>query len=136
MAATIREYMRIWPHCIAPEQKLYEARKMMRENGIRHLPVVADDRLVGIITEGDVRVVESLEGVDPKQVPIEFAMTREPYAVSPDEPLARVTRTMAERDLGSAVVVEQGRVVGLFTARDAVQALALVLGRRRSRAVR
>ena len=86
---------------------------------------------VGIISRTDVHDLESLAEVDSRTHPIEYAMTPEPYAVAPEEPLANVVRAMVERRLGSAVVVQDARVVGIFTARDAVQALAILIGKRR-----
>jgi acetoin utilization protein AcuB len=54
-------------------------------------------------------------------------MSQEVFTVSPDSPLRMAAQEMAERKLGSAVVVEHGNVVGVFTATDACRVLALVL---------
>ena len=51
----------------------------------------------------------------------------EPYTVAPDAQLREVARTMAERKIGSAVVVDGGEVTGVFTTTDALRALAAVL---------
>jgi acetoin utilization protein AcuB len=102
----------------------------MRERGIRHLPVAESGKLLGIITERDVRFVESFQYVDPEELTLDQAMTEEPYAVSPDTPLDEVATTMAEEKYGSALVVQNDRIVGVFTTVDACRALADLLGTR------
>lgn len=95
----------------------------MQAAGIRHLPVVEGERIVGIITERDIRMLEGAgRTID---VLVRDAMTPEPFVVDADEPVARVCRTMANRKLGSVVVItDVGRVVGIFCATDAVRTLA------------
>jgi acetoin utilization protein AcuB len=61
-------------------------------------------------------------------------MAGEPYTVAPDAPLEEVATRMADRKLGSALVVDRGSVVGLFTTVDALRALAVLASRRRSKA--
>ena len=85
---------------------------------------------MGLVSQRDLYLVETLRDVDPATATVEEAMTQEAYAVAPNEPLARVARTMAEKRYGCAVVMEEGDVVGIFTAVDALAALANVLDRR------
>jgi acetoin utilization protein AcuB len=105
----------------------------MRERGIRHLPVLDAGRLVGVVSQRDLYLAESLEGVDPTTDTVREAMCGEPYAVPPGAPLEEVAATMAERRLGSAIVVDRGAVIGVFTTVDALRALASLAGRRRAR---
>jgi acetoin utilization protein AcuB len=51
-------------------------------------------------------------------------MSQEAYAVDPGEPIENVAATMAERRLDCAVVVERGRVIGIFTTTDALELVA------------
>jgi acetoin utilization protein AcuB len=99
----------------------------MREHAIRHLPVLHGGKLVGLITERDLRLVESLAGVDPTKVKVEDAMSTGIYSVGPDSPLDEVVATMAEHKYGSAVVMHNEKVVGIFTTVDACRALAELL---------
>lgn len=127
----VQKFMSVAPVTIEPDRSLAEAHRLMRERGIRHLPVVEGGRLVGVISQRDVYLLETLEGIDTAAEAVGEAMSAEPYAVAPDAPLDEVAATMAERRIGSAVVVDRGAVIGLFTTVDALRALATVLRRRR-----
>jgi acetoin utilization protein AcuB len=124
---TVREHMSPAPVTIEPAKFLNDAHHLMRSHRIRHLPVIQAGKLVGIVTARDLTLVETLAGVDPAEVPVEDAMSQDVYVVSPDAPLRLALAEMAERKLGSAVVMEHGEVVGVFTATDACRVLALVL---------
>ena len=124
---TIQKYMTTSPHSIGVEQPLSKAHAMLREHGIRHLPVLHGGTLLGMLTERDLALVETLNGVDPTQVKVEDAMSTIVYAVGPDAPLDEVVATMGERKYGSAVVMQNGKVVGIFTTVDVCRALAELL---------
>jgi acetoin utilization protein AcuB len=112
------------PHTIGANQTLARAHALMRDNAIRHLPVLQGGKLVGIITDRDIHLVETLRDVEPNLVTVSDAMTASVYAVSPHTPLEDVAQTMAEHKYGSAVVMEHNKVVGIFTTVDACRALA------------
>ncbi|HJL14340.1 MAG TPA: CBS domain-containing protein [Sandaracinaceae bacterium LLY-WYZ-13_1] len=112
------------PHTIGKDQTLDKASEVMREGGIRHLPVLDGGQLLGIVSTRDVYLIETLQDVDPAKVTVEEAMSAEPYAVSPDTPLKEVAETMAEHKYGAAVVMEGRKVVGIFTTVDACRVLA------------
>jgi len=124
---TIQKYMTTSPHSIGVEQTLSRAHATMQEHRIRHLPVLHGGKLVGILTERDLRLVESLAGVDPTTVKVEDAMSTVVYAVAPDALLDEVVATMGEHKYGSAVVMQNQKVVGIFTTVDVCRALAELL---------
>ncbi len=124
---TVRQYMSPSPWTIARTQPLGAAQRLMRERGIRYLPVVDGDRVIGTVSERDISLLESFPGVDPTNLRVEEAMASDPYKVSPDAPLAEVVTTLLERRLGSAIVLEADRVTGVFTTHDALRALADLL---------
>lgn len=117
------------PLTIGLDQPLSRAHKLMRERRIRHLPVLEGGKLIGMLSQSDLYLVESLPEVDPTQVSVEEGMSREVYAVAPETPLRDVARVMAERKLGSAVVMRGEHVLGVFTAVDLARALASLLER-------
>ena len=99
----------------------------MREHKIRHLPVLEGGRLVGMITLRDLHLVETLKDVDPKKITVEDAMSSTVYAIVPDAPLDEVAAEMAEHKYGSAVVMQNNKVVGIVTTVDVCRALAELL---------
>lgn len=59
------------------------------EHQIRHLPVLDGGKLVGIVTQRDLHLVETLKGVDQQTVTVEEAMSQDVYTVEPETPLPR-----------------------------------------------
>jgi acetoin utilization protein AcuB len=120
----IKAYMTTTPHTIGADQTMARAHDVMREHRLRHLPVLAGGRLVGVLSDRDLNMVETLRDVDPQTVRVEEAMTPDVYVVTPEAPLDEVVRDMADHKYGSAVVVDHARVVGIFTTVDACRAFA------------
>jgi acetoin utilization protein AcuB len=127
---TISKYMTTTPHTADAGVTLAAASKLMRDHGIRHLPVMAGEKLLGVITERDIKFAESFSIVDAEQVTVRGAMTEAPYCVEPETPLDEVVATMAEKKYGSAIVLQNQRVVGVFTTVDACRALSELLSTR------
>jgi acetoin utilization protein AcuB len=120
---SIRQYMTPAPHSIGRDQPLSLAQERMRNEGIRHLPVLQGGKLVGILSQRDALLIETLRDVDPAKTTVEDAMSTDVYVVSPDTPLRDVARDMAERKYGCAVVAQGAHLVGIFTTVDALRAL-------------
>lgn len=120
----IERYMTKSPYSIGTHDPLSKAHSLMHEHGIRHLPVLHGAELVGVVSDRDLHLVESLTEVDPSKVTVEEAMTTIVYAVAPSTPLDEVVDTMATKKCGSAVVMEAGKVVGIFTTIDLCKAFA------------
>jgi acetoin utilization protein AcuB len=125
---TIERFMTRAPFTIGFHQTLAAAHRLMGEHGIRHLPVLESGKLVGMVSQRDLHLIETLRGVDPAEVEVNEAMSPVPYTVSPRSSLSRVASEMAAHKYGSAVVLEKDRVVGVFTTVDALRALFTLLG--------
>jgi acetoin utilization protein AcuB len=123
----IQKHMTTAPHSIGIDQSLATAASMMSEHHIRHLPVLHGGRLLGILTDRDLKLIETFRDVDPTKITVEEAMTEQPYSVSPEAPLDEVAETMAANKYGSAVVMQNQKVVGIFTTVDACQSLCDLL---------
>ncbi|HEY1532804.1 MAG TPA: CBS domain-containing protein, partial [Polyangiaceae bacterium] len=119
---SVQKYMTTSPHTIGEDQPMALAHRMMREHHVRHLPVLREAKIVGLISDRDLNMVESLQDVDPRKVLVSEAMSQDPYVVSPDAPLDEVVSMMAEKKYGSAVVTQHDKVVGIFTTVDACRA--------------
>jgi len=121
-------YMTRQPWTIRKDATMAQAHSMMRAHAIRHLPVLDGGKLVGIVSQRDLHLIETLPGSDPETVTVEEAMVSDVYVVGPNEPVDVVVDHMADHKQGSAVVVDRrGTVEGIFTTVDALQVLAEVL---------
>jgi acetoin utilization protein AcuB len=127
MTPIIRKYMTSNPVTIGQEQTLDVAHRVMREHRVRHLPVLQGGKLVGVLSQRDLHLIETLNDVDPATTTVEDAMTMDVYVTAPSTPLAEVVSVMADHKYGSAVVVDRGKIVGMFTTIDALDALAHLL---------
>lgn len=128
---TVDLYMTPSPHTIEQQQSLAEAHRLMRSHGIRHLPVMNGEKLVGVISQRDLHLFETLEGVDPEGIAVSEAMSGDTYTVSPTSAVREVAAEMADHKYGSAVIIEAGKVSGIFTAVDGLRALSLMLAQLR-----
>jgi acetoin utilization protein AcuB len=124
---SIQKYMSTAPHTVGKDQTLAHAQELLHNFKIRHLPVLDGGQLVGMITQRDVAVIAGLKDVDPKKVLVEDAMSTEVFSVAPDAALDEVASEMAEKKYGSAVIVQNHKVVGIFTTVDLAMALTELL---------
>jgi acetoin utilization protein AcuB len=119
----IEKVMTVMPMTIGKRISIAQAQKMMREHQIRHLPVQDGARLLGVLTERDIRLAQSLK--DASELLVEDVMTPDPYQVQPSALLDDVCEEMAEFKYGCAIVTQtNGKVVGIFTAIDALRYLS------------
>lgn len=132
MRPTVRDHMTPAPHTIGADATAERAIAMMRQHVVRHLPVLRGGELLGVVSQRDLLLLASLPGVNPAEVKVEEALAQEGFTVAPDAPLDEVAREMADRRLGSALVVEDRKLVGLFTTTDALHALSVYAARPRS----
>jgi CBS domain-containing protein len=93
----------------------------MRDHRVRHLPVLEHGELIGIVSQRDLYFLETLRGVELENDVVEDAMTTDTYAVAPDAAIGTVTQHMARHRYGCAVILERGKVAGVFTATDALR---------------
>lgn len=129
-ALIIDDYMTASPEIIGPKATLAEAHALMRHKGIRHLPVVSEGELIGIVTMHDLHLIETLPDIDQNEVPVEDAMTEDPYVVAPGTSLEQVAGHMADNKYGAAIVARGEEILGVFTTVDALRALHALLAPR------
>lgn len=122
----VRDVMSPVPLTIDVEQSLSEARSKMAVLDVRHLPVLGGERVVGMLSERDIGLAAGL-GLALEKVSVGTAMSAGPFIVAPDEELDMVLRIMADKKLGSAVVLRDERVVGVFTSTDALRLLSRIV---------
>ncbi len=123
----IADYMTPSPHSIGVSLSIADAKNLMRAYKIRHLPVLDGGALVGVVSDRDIQLIESMNQVEPEEVSIEEAMTQIPFTVTATTPVEVAARHMYKHKLGSAVVMDGIKVIGVFTTTDALRALTEVL---------
>jgi len=117
------------PHTINPDLPLKTAMSMLREFNVRHLPVQKGGKLVGVLTDRDIKLASSFSQA--QELTVEDVMTPDPYTVDPQAALDTVVFEMAANKYGCAVIQqENGKVIGIFTAIDGLRAFGEVLNTR------
>jgi universal stress protein A len=112
------------PLPIDAQQSLAEALHRMEGLSFRHLPVIDGHRVVGMLAEAQIlRYAREHPAEELDRVLVTQAMG-EAFSVTSDAPVRAVARAMVERRLDAAVVMEKERIAGMFTAVDALSALA------------
>lgn len=128
-APKLSDYLARVPVTLDCEHTLGFARSMMVEHKIRHVPVVREGKVVGIVSERDIHALDRAIGDEADDLLIEKVMTPDPFITRSDADLATTAKEMAARRIGSVVLVDDGKLVGLFTTTDALRALAASLAR-------
>jgi CBS domain-containing protein len=108
---------------VAPDATLSEVAKQMRVHDTDSVAVMADEKLLGIITERDlVRAIA--DGVNPQQARADVVMSANPSTVSPDEDVSVVAVKMMRLGIRHLPVVdEEGTAIGLLSARELIAVL-------------
>lgn len=122
----IKQLMTPFPHVIERDAALLEARRMMLEHRIRHLPVVHQHELVGLISDRDIKLMlgPEFDYPSPRELSVADVMVDTPYVVDLETALRTVLRHMAEAHIGTALITRAGRLAGIFTATDACRHFA------------
>lgn len=118
---------------VGPETTAAEALTLCRENRIRHLPVLEGGRLVGVISDRDLRAATPALG-DPARVEalqsvrVAGEMTRDAVTARPEDPIEDAAMAMYERKIGCLPVVDGEDLVGIVTSSDVLRALVRLVG--------
>jgi acetoin utilization protein AcuB len=136
----VSQWMKRHPHAVKPVDSIRHARALLEEHRINQLPVVVEARLVGIVTDRDLRdaypsVLDhrrtraAKSNPSPDETTVETVMTSNVLTVQPDDSIAEAARVMRKGRVGALPVAEGGRLVGIITRSDLLEALvALVEG--------
>ncbi len=123
----IQKFMTYVPKSIDVDQTVAQAYELMRKLHLHHLPVLKEGKLVGILTERDINLFLGFKDVDATKVSVQAAYTPHPFITAPTTPLNEVVNTMAEKRFGCALIVDNNKLVGIFTEVDAYKALSELL---------
>jgi acetoin utilization protein AcuB len=122
---------------VPPHEKIIDAFELMQGRGIRHLPVIEDGELKGLVTDRDIRLalipsplstpedrvyhLGALERVDE-------IMTKDLITVAPNTTIEEAAKLMAKYKIGAVPVVSQGQMVGILTETDILRVFIEMLG--------
>lgn len=120
----VNEIMRPAPWVVEGIDSLGAAHALMQQHHIRHLPVVRDGKLVGLLTEHDILAyrAELPRAEDWTSVAVSGAMVRTPQTAAPDDSITEITARFAADTLDALPVVERGRLIGIITVTDVLAA--------------
>ena len=133
----IKDRMTRPPITAPPEMPMQEALKLMRERGIRRLPVVdKEGKLLGIVSDRDLLHASPSDATSLSvwelnyllsKVTLKELMTTPVITVTPETPVQEAARIMAEKKIGGLPVVQAGKVVGIITETDLFRVLLELL---------
>jgi acetoin utilization protein AcuB len=133
----LKKWMKHPVHHVKPRDTIQHARDIMEKNRVNQLPVEVDGKLVGIITDRDLRdafpsVFDSVglggkkpkaAGADPGTVWVEDVMTSSVTTIDADASIAEAARLMRKERIGALPVLADQRLVGILTRSDLLEAL-------------
>lgn len=117
---------------LGPEASAAEAWSLCREHNIRHVPVVQEGRLAGLVSDRDLRDVrgggEGRESDTPRWVRLDDMMTRNVVTIHPLDTIEHAARELYERKIGCLPVVADDELVGIITSEDMMRTLIEMVG--------
>jgi len=120
------------PRTVHSEVSLEHAAALMKAINCRQLPVLEDARLIGIITDRDLRLAVSTPTADMdfthhqelRAFAVGEFMTANPTTVTPDTPAANAAVLLRQLKIGALPVLDDGRLVGIITVSDCLACLS------------
>lgn len=104
---------------VGPDTTLLEAARLMRENGIGPLPVCEGQRLLGILTDRDIAIRATAEGLDPGSTPVRQVMTPEVVTCFEGDDIRKAAAIMQRAQVRRLLVVDgDGRLAGIVSLGD------------------
>ncbi|MEZ4872774.1 MAG: CBS domain-containing protein [Bdellovibrionales bacterium] len=127
MSLSIKQRMSRYPFISEMNMSVSNAIELMHNCKIRHLPVIANDLIIGVVSERDLIGAMGRDGSGKSTVA--DCMTKNPYTVDPTTPLEVVVSHMARCKIGCALISNpKHQILGIFTTTDALILLAELLG--------
>src|SRR5437870_10655656 len=128
---SVRDLMTPTPLSVSPNTPVNEARALMQQHRIRHLPVLENGRLVGMVSDRDIRLVLPSPATSLSVYEIGYLLTRLtvgeimtyfPITIGADRPVTDAVKRMLAYKIGALPVVEHGQLIGMLTRTDLLHA--------------
>lgn len=125
----MRERIQRQPVTISPDASLLEARQLIHAKGIRHLPVVDENRnVVGIVTERDLMAAAPPDSTRKINVSAFMTPNERLISITPDTLIEEAVQLLHDHKIRCLPVLEEGRLYGIFTETDALSHLVDIFG--------
>ncbi|MBW2147674.1 MAG: CBS domain-containing protein [Deltaproteobacteria bacterium] len=111
---------------ISRDYTIKRAMELMKKHEIRHLPVVENGRMVGMVTESDIRAVHLASMIE--DITVADIMLINPIIISPDTPIEDAARFLVENRISGLPVIENDQLVGMITTTDICRAFIEIMG--------
>ena len=108
------------PHTVEASSSIHQAKAVMDSEGIRHLPVTSEGRLVGMLSERDLKLAFAIAATNESEdgLHVGDVCNLEAYVVEHNTPLNQVLTHLAQHRLSSALITRNGKLVGIITNTD------------------
>ncbi len=135
----VREWMTKDPQTVSATTPVIEAMQRLREGGFRRLPVVREGRLVGIVTDRDLKEATPSKATTLSIYELNYLLSKllvkdvmvaSVITVGPDDPIERAALLMEEHRVSGLPVIEDGHLIGILTITDLLRAFVAFLGLR------
>lgn len=114
---------------VLPTATVADALELIRTHNIRHLPVLDGGRVLGVVTDRDLRLALD-PGTSATEALIQDIMSGSPVMISPDTPIESAAALLSEHRIGCLPVLEDDELVGILTRSDLLRAFVeLMVGR-------
>lgn len=132
----IKTVMHPLPYTVGTHQTLAVAKNMMKEHGVKHLPVLDsennNENLLGVISERDIHYTLTFQGAfsgktSAEKILVKDSYTPEPYSFETETLVSEVVTVMAHQNIECAVILENNQPIGIFTFVDACHLLSEIL---------
>jgi CBS domain-containing protein len=118
----VREYMTPVPKVIPSDLSIAEAYTYMRKLHLSHIPAAQGGKIVGIISNREIRQLLAIGGTALGKEPVSLLIESKPASIAANLPLKDVLSQLESQDCSALLVMEGARVVGLFTVENALRA--------------
>jgi acetoin utilization protein AcuB len=122
----VESWMRKEVVTIGRDAGIRDALTVMKKHNVRHLPVMEDENIIGIVTLGDLKQAILASMIE--QLKVEDVMVSDPLTITPDTSLEKAARIIYEKQIGCLPVVDDGTLVGILTVNDILKAFTDIMG--------
>ncbi|WP_326910910.1 CBS and ACT domain-containing protein [Sedimentibacter sp. MB31-C6] len=133
----VKNRMTVNPYTIAYDAPINDAVEIFRDNNLKRLPVTDNEKVIGILTQGDIQKVSPTKATSLSifeinyllsKVTVKDAMSKNPITISPDSLLEEAAVIMRKNRIGTLPVVENNKIIGIITESDIFDAFIDLLG--------